>query len=107
MLLGSNSQDGFDLMSGFLAHPAAFENFTELLPLLVFNKVDVTKKDMQLAEVVKRCDVKLPDSFLDFDKLSLQGCFLLPQGLHEDPSPQPPIHDEPRHRSAERLVLSR
>lgn len=56
VLIGDNAQEGILFMSGFLNHPVLYENFTESLPLLLFNKAknEVTENDLQLIERVKK-----------------------------------------------------
>lgn len=56
VLIGTNSEDGMQLMSEFLQHPSTFENFTESLPLLALQKYnkDVTDDDLELLQIVKR-----------------------------------------------------
>lgn len=56
VILGGNAHEGIVIMSQFLAHPGYYANFTESLPLLLFNKPDsfVTERDNTLVETVKK-----------------------------------------------------
>ena len=55
-ILGGNSHEGILMMGQFLAHPRLYANFTESMPLLLFNvpQAEVDEGDKALVEAVKR-----------------------------------------------------
>ena len=56
LLIGDNKDDGILFMADFLRHPHKYGEFTESLPLLLFNKAssEVTSGDLRLVEMVKK-----------------------------------------------------
>ena len=56
IMIGDNSEGGLLMMSPFIQHPYLYVNFTESLPKLLLKKekMDITFKDLQVIETVKK-----------------------------------------------------
>ena len=56
VMIGDNKDDGILFMADFLRHPHKYGEFTESLPLMLFNKAssEVTSGDLKLVEMVKK-----------------------------------------------------
>jgi hypothetical protein len=56
VMIGDNSEDGLLMMAPFIQHPFLYVNFTETLPKLLLKKrkMEVTFKDLQVIETIKK-----------------------------------------------------